>query len=152
MVKFCYIYFITIKNKLGIKSLSVLLGIPATINIYSSYRGKKSWIPYYELKINNLDATNFQWNIYNFLKMFEKPKRFWLLIYDKEKNIVLKNLSEVSQIEDDKYHVISPKKTKQTKWKHRKQRLIDTQNKCTDAKNGGSWGVDRWRKLKGINF
>lgn len=58
MVKFCYIYFITIKNKLGIKSLSVLLGIPATINIYSSYRGKKSWIPYYELKIiNNLDAT-----------------------------------------------------------------------------------------------
>lgn len=42
--------------------------------------------------------------------MFEKPKRFWLLIYDKEKNIVLKNLSEVSQIEEDKYHVISPKK------------------------------------------
>lgn len=74
MVKFCYIYFITIKNKLGIKSLSVLLGIPATINIYSSYRGKKSWIPYYELKINNLDATNFQWNIYNFLKMFEKTQ------------------------------------------------------------------------------
>lgn len=141
MVKFCYIYFITIKNKLGIKSLSVLLGIPATINIYSSYRGKKSWIPYYELKINNLDATNSQWNIYNFLKMYEKPKRFWLLIYDKEKKIVLKNLSEVSQIEEDKYHMISPKK--QNKQNENIENR-DSQTQRTNAQTPKTEGVGGW--------